>query len=118
MKNFPAIGFSRSEFACKCGCGFDTVDAELLVVLRDLKSYYDGAIVRIGSACRCETHNAKEGGASDSMHLVGKAADVVVVGVDPDEVYDYLDRKYSDKYGVGRYVSFTHIDPRYEKGRW
>ena len=29
--------FKRSEFACKCGCGFNVVDTELLDVLIDVK---------------------------------------------------------------------------------
>ena len=29
--------FSRSEFACKCGCGFDAVDVDLLAGLQALR---------------------------------------------------------------------------------
>jgi len=30
------IYFKRGEFVCSCGCGFDTVDVDLLPVLIDL----------------------------------------------------------------------------------
>ena len=45
--------FHRSEFACKCGCGFDTVDTELLKVLTRLRVRFNKP-VKITSACRCE----------------------------------------------------------------
>ena len=73
----------RKEFACKCGCGFDTVDAELLLVAEVIRN-------KIGayspsSACRCRTHNEvvqKEANpfyepfSSKSKHLIGRAIDV------------------------------------------
>ena len=43
---------------------------------------------------------------------------MVVSGVDPDEIYEFLDMFQPNKYGVGRYNSFTHIDVREEKARW
>ena len=50
------------------------------------------------------------------MH--GKASDIKLDGMDPDMVYDYLDKKYPDKYGIGKYKTFTHIDSRSKKARW
>ena len=32
--------FSRHEFACKCGCGNDTVDAELIRVLQSVRARF------------------------------------------------------------------------------
>lgn len=103
--------FSRSEFACRCGCGLDTVDAELLEVLVDLRSWAGGA-VQINSGCRCPAHNRRVGGSTGSQHLYCRAADIVVSGKTPDQVADYLDDLYSDRYGLGRYNTFTHIDTR------
>lgn len=109
--------FSRSEFACRCGCGFDTVDHELIGVLEALRDRF-GATVSINSGCRCATHNQAEGGSPKSQHLLGKAADVVVTGVLADKVADYLESAYPDKYGIGRYKGRTHIDVRAAKSRW
>lgn len=111
-------GFSRKEFACKCGCGYDTVDAELLQVLKRLKKHFKGKAVFIDSGCRCVQHNKKVGGASKSQHLFGRAADVRVAGVFPDAVAEYLLETYPGKYGIGRYRSFTHIDTRKVEARW
>lgn len=109
--------FDRSEFACQCGCGFDTVDAELIVVLTALREHFNTPVT-ITSASRCAKHNANVGGSPKSQHLLGRAADIVVKDVSPSEVYDYLDSTYPDQYGMGKYDSFTHIDTRGVKTRW
>jgi uncharacterized protein YcbK (DUF882 family) len=110
--------FLRKEFECRCGCGFDTVDAELIRVLEDLRRCLFNNPIKINSGCRCKKHNAAIGGTPGSMHLVGKAADIVVVDVDPATVADCLEDKYPDKYGIGRYATWTHIDVRPEPYRW
>lgn len=110
-------GFTRSEFACKCGCGFSAVDAELLLVLRDIREHF-GSRVFITNACRCLAHNKKVGGAmpseksKGSKHVMGLAADISVEGIDQAEIATYLENKYPNKYGIGRYPKqrFTHVD--------
>jgi uncharacterized protein YcbK (DUF882 family) len=109
--------FKRKEFACECGCGFDTVDFELAEVVDDVRGHF-GKSCHINSGCRCETHNEKVGGEEHSLHLVGQAADVRVSGIEPKDVYAYLDGKYPDRYGVGLYFGRTHIDVREVKARW
>jgi uncharacterized protein YcbK (DUF882 family) len=102
--------FNRSEFACKCGCGFDTVDYELVNLLEDIREHF-GQPVYINSACRCPMHNANEGGASQSQHLKGRAADISVKDVDPSVVAGYVELN-GIVGGIGIYNSFTHIDTR------
>ena len=111
--------FERIEFACKCleDCGHDTADIELVQVLEDLRNSF-GVPVVVTSAHRCATHNAAIGGAVNSQHLRGKAADVVVPGYASQYIYDWLDKKYPDKYGLGISDSFVHIDVRPKKARW
>lgn len=110
--------FERSEFACKCGCGCDTVDSELLTVLHALRSHFDTRCF-IASGCRCIPYNRKVGGAVDSQHTKGRAADIVVENVPPATVQDYLEKNYPGEYGIGRYRTFTHIDTRtHGPARW
>lgn len=110
--------FSRWEFACRCGCGFDTVDGELLRVLQELRDYYNCRVTII-SGCRCVSHNATiPGAARDSQHIEAKAADVFVDGVSPRAVYLYLDRKYPKKFGLGLYPGRIHLDVRPDRVRW
>lgn len=107
--------FSREEFACKCGCGFDAVDAELLSVLTDIREKFGPTFLTSGN--RCPKHNAAIGGAYGSQHTKGIAADFMTPA-HPREVQDYLEEKYPDKYGIGRYDNRTHIDVRSTKARW
>lgn len=103
--------FSRSEFACRCGCKYDTVDTKLIELLEDLRSFFRERVT-INSGTRCPTHNQKSGGGLASQHLFGKAADVVVENVHADRVADYLESRWSGKYGVGRYKGRCHVDVR------
>ena len=110
--------FSRREFECRCGCGFDTVDAALLKILQeDIRDYYNAKVTLI-SGCRCSYWNEHEDGSDDSYHMKAKAGDTIVEGVSSIAVYTYLDRKYPDKLGLGLYESFVHIDPRLHRARW
>ena len=114
---FPSDYFKREEFACKCGCGFDTVDAELLDVLVEIRLRF-GKPITINSGCRCETHNKNEGGSPNSQHVLGRAADIVVKDVHPSLVYEFINGIYPDDYGMKAYDTFTHIDTRTNRGRW
>ena len=109
--------FKREEFECQCGCGFDTVDAELLDVLDTVRAHLN-APVKINSACRCTAHNKSVGGSLTSQHTKGRAADIVVKGIDPEIVYQFLNDNYANKYGIGKYDTFTHYDIRKKKARW
>jgi uncharacterized protein YcbK (DUF882 family) len=103
--------FDRSEFACKCGCGFDTVDAELIKVLEDIRGAF-GVPIKINSGCRCETHNKEIGGSVHSQHKKGRAADIVVEGINAGAVQGLVDGRWPSLGGMGRYGVFTHVDTR------
>lgn len=119
---------SRHEFACRCGCGFDTVDFMLITDLQWLVDIYAAenpgskVSVIITGPNRCPTHNTAEGGAPGSTHPEAKAADFKIyidgVQVDPDDVADRLDKKYPNSRGIGRYVNRTHHDVRVVRARW
>ena len=109
--------FIRHEFACKCGCGFATPDPELLEVLERIRKEFN-APVTINSACRCANHNKNVGGASNSTHLFGLAADIDVKGVKPEDVGKMLNYWYRGKYGRKAYDTFTHIDVREDYQTW
>lgn len=111
--------FKRYEFACKCGCGFAAMDEELIKCLEDVRSHFGDSPVMITSGCRCETHNKYIGGSSSSYHTKGLAADFKVKGTTPHAVGEYLRGRYADRYGVGTYANWTHLDMRDAPGaRW
>jgi uncharacterized protein YcbK (DUF882 family) len=109
--------FERKEFACRCGCGLDTVDAHLLEILEEVRNYFK-APVRIFSGIRCPEYNTKIGGTVTSQHLYGKAADLRVDGCHHDSVANYLEGRFPGAYGIGRYNDFTHFDVRPWMSRW
>ena len=108
--------FSRSEFACKCNCGFATVDVELLEVLEITRVQFNKPI-KINSGCRCKEYNKTINGTKESKHKIGQAADIVVKGIDLIDVYKFLDMFQPNKYGVKLYNTFVHIDVRETKWR-
>lgn len=117
--------FKKEEFRSKDGAHFPYEVKQNLKVLAEqlevLREHFQKPI-NINSGYRSPEHNAKVGGAENSQHLLGKAADVVIDGVSPDEVADaiefLIDNKMMKQGGLGRYVDFTHYDIRGKKSRW
>ena len=113
--------FKRSEFACKCGkyCnGFPVEPNEKLVETLETIREHFGVPVTVSSGIRCKTHNTNVGGVSNSQHMEGTAADIVVKGVPVSEVVKYAETLMPKTGGIGTYKTFTHIDVRSVKARW
>ena len=66
--------FKLCEFQCRC-CGAVKLSPKLLNLLEELRAEW-GAPLIITSGFRCVPHNNAVGGASRSLHLDGRAADV------------------------------------------
>ena len=117
--------FNKEEFDCADGTQmpievFNNV-IELAESLEVLRAHFNAPIT-INSAWRTATYNRKVGGAVNSQHLSGKASDVVVSGVPPEEVANAIEFLIEcglmKEGGVGRYDTFTHYDIRGTKARW
>ena len=114
--------FNRAEFACRDGCGFDTVDSELLLALEQIRMHFNAPII-ITSGCRCQQHNDTVGGSKTSQHLYGRAADFKVKGVPLMEVRNYAEKILDGEGGLGYYPrengGWLHLDTRTNGGaRW
>lgn len=115
---------SRYEFACKCGCGFDAADKELIEVIEESVHYFENILeeeylrVFINSGNRCPKHNKDVGGVNTSKHTKGIAVDYRIEHVDADLLFEYLASKYPDRYGIGKYKGRTHMDMRTKPTRW
>ena len=134
--------FSRSEFACPCGCGMLAVDYELITNLESLGDYFESldpdctrVSIHINSGNRCEQYdfdmkmlNGYEMRAKKSEHLSNLASDFwmeyVYSGktqrkrIPDDLVADKLEELYPNKHGIGRYKGRTHYDTRTGPARW
>lgn len=107
--------FRASEFACKDESYELLLCTELLEVLEKIRSHFEAPCI-INSGYRTPNHNAKIGGAKNSYHCKGMAADIVVKDHDAKEVAKYAN-EILDKGGVIRYTNFVHIDVREKKYR-
>lgn len=111
---------SRHEFACQCGCSFDTVDCVLVNTLQELvdvyKQRHDQTHIEILSGCRCVSHNNDAYGSPNSQHLYGRAADFKIwmgtVQVAPGKLHLLMNQWYSGRFGLGWYETFNHLDTR------
>lgn len=92
--------------------------ANQLQVLRD----YLGKSIKVNSGYRSPKHNKSIGGVKNSQHLLGKAADIVVKGIKPQELAVIVERLIDNgemlQGGIGIYNSFVHYDIRKKKARW
>lgn len=82
------------------------------------KEILDQRPITITSGYRPPAINRAVGGVSNSRHLFGDAADIVVMGLTPHEVFRRLDRWHGDKGGLGDSHAFTHLDLRGYRARW
>lgn len=81
--------FSRREFACKCGCGFDDVSPKLANLVQEIRDEL-GKKIFIDSGCRCPTHNRRVKGVKNSGHLTGEAADIKAEGMKSLLLYRFI----------------------------
>ena len=104
--------FSKSEFACKCGCGFGLQDGDVspaLVFLLEAIREDVGGPVRLTSGCRCPDHNQAVGGVEDSVHTLGEAADIQVEG----GRHRFMVQRAANDHGaegIGIAKGFVHVD--------
>jgi len=83
---------------------------ELIYRVELLRKYLGGRPVIVNSCFRDERYNFIVGGASKSQHKLGKAIDVVVVGISPTGVANAGSRAGFTFIQV--YSGFTHLDIR------
>ncbi|MFB7452708.1 D-Ala-D-Ala carboxypeptidase family metallohydrolase [Streptomyces sp. NPDC056194] len=115
--------FDFSEFESKDGSGFSGGKVSATTVkenvrrnmykLEALRKKCGDLAVTVNSGFRSISHNASVGGAANSMHLYGIAADVAISGLSTKTVYQKAETcGYS---GLETYtVSWQHVDSRVE----
>ena len=117
--------FSKSEFDSKDGAEMPT---DVLKNVKKLAGYLQilrdhlGKSIKINSGYRSPAHNKKSNGKTKSIHLIGLAADIVVSGMTPKEVFKEVERLQQEgklpQGGLSAYPTFLHIDFRGKKARW
>ena len=105
------------EFRCNDGSDRIKIDSALPPILQQIRDHFN-APVHINSAYRTPAYNAKVGGVSNSYHVKGMAADIVVSGVSSKRVAQYAETLNCG--GIGWYEGkkFVHIDTRPKRVCW
>lgn len=98
--------FSRYEFTCKCGCGFDDVKLRLIAKLQEARDIYDHPMI-IKSGCRCPKWNKQEGGKSSSDHLTGEGADIICGSSHKRYILLPILAKFFTRIGIGS--DYIHV---------
>lgn len=102
--------FKIKEFACKDGNDKILVDVTFVQThLQDIRTHF-GKPVHVNSAYRTLNYNAKVGGAKNSYHMKGRAFDISIKGVTPQEIARYA--ASIGVPGVIQYNTFVHVDSR------
>ncbi|MBI4827217.1 MAG: peptidase M15 [Nitrospinae bacterium] len=70
------IHFTIGEFACKCGCGANRIDEELVRRLDWIRAAYYPWTLNVSSGYRCAARDRAVGG--NGNHPTGLAADLIV----------------------------------------
>ena len=118
--------FSKSEFNCSCGCdmplGVLHNVQKLANQLQALRNVV-GTPIKINSGYRCIDYNDNVvKGSKNSQHKLGKAADIVIDDMTPQETFELVDLLINEgellQGGLSAYATFTHYDIRKTKARW
>ena len=117
--------FNLDEFQSKDGAAMpkdvEKNVRELAKNLQVIRDYFNLPL-SISSGYRSPAHNAKIGGAKDSQHKYGRAADFSVSGKNPIEIAKGIESLIAagkiKQGGIGIYPTWVHYDIRGTKARW
>ena len=107
--------FSLREFQCKDGSHQVRLHPTLLAKLQQLRDRLNRPVI-ITSGYRNPEHNHRVGGAPNSQHLLGTAADIRVNGLTPRQLLPHAEAIGFT--GIGLYRTFLHVDTRPTPARW
>lgn len=111
--------FTVKELACRCGredCDAKPMDSGFMRKLELLRILWGKPMV-VTSGARCIFWNAHVGGAPESQHVHGNAADISLQTPSDGPKLAALAEKVGLN-GIGLASGFIHVDNRPKKARW
>lgn len=119
------MNFKIEEFNCKSGAKMPSnVLANVLRLMNNLQALRNEVKrpITITSGYRSPAHNRAIGGAKNSRHMFGDAADIKVKNMSPKQVVAIIEKLISEgkmeEGGIGIYPSWVHYDCSLIKRRW
>lgn len=106
--------FKKSEFTCKCGCNLNNMHLEVVKIADEIREHFGKPCI-VTSGSRCAKHNKEVGGVANSRHLIGKAIDLYVQGIDGGTLVNYTKQlvnqgKLRYTYRITSNGNAVHID--------
>jgi uncharacterized protein YcbK (DUF882 family) len=118
--NFSLAEFASADKAAPSGEVLKNL-TELAKNLEVLRKHI-GQPIRVTSGFRSKEHNKKIGGALNSYHVLGMAADIQVSKMTPEQVAKAIELLIAEgkikEGGLGIYRTWVHYDIRGTKSRW
>ncbi len=101
--------FARSEFVCHCSCGRADMVPAFLARLQGIRDHF--GVMKISSGFRCPDHDRAVGGGK-GVHPTGRAADVLVAGLDTFSLVDLAISRGMTGVGLKQHGEnrFIHLD--------
>lgn len=90
---------------------FAKMEPEFMLKLQKLRSTV-GVVFTVSSGYRTAEFNARIGGAKESLHLTGQAADIEHIGWDGATKLKFLGTAIAMGFSIGVYRKHFHVDTR------
>ena len=105
--------FKVKEFACKDNSDKILIDVGFVqTYLQDIRTHFGKPVV-VNSGYRTPAYNTRVGGAKNSYHMQGRAFDIAIKGVTPQQIAQYASTLGIK--GIIQYNTFVHVDSRESK---
>lgn len=111
--------FYWKEFESRDGSPMPAeVKKNIIPLAQSLQALRDeiGKSIHINSGYRSPAHNKRIGGVPNSQHTLGKAADIKVSGIKPQELANIIEKLIRNRKmhegAIGIYSTFVHYDIR------
>lgn len=112
-----SANFRVGEFVCKDGSDTILIDTALVDYLQRIRNWAGSSVV-ISSGYRTVSHNAKIGGATNSQHTKGCAADIIISSKNISKVAAYAEAIGIKGVEKNEDSNYVHIDTRATKYLW
>ena len=120
MANMITPNFSRSEMACRCGCGHDEMDQEFMRMLQALRD--EIGPMPVTSGFRCDAHNAEVSTIKNGPHTLAKAADILISGERAMQLFEKARQIGFSDIGLNQkgkhHKRFIHLDTVDRRALW